>query len=280
MQNKIIDKIRALNIHNEYLNSETWINEAEFGFGCLTEYCKQISKSGKVLEVGCGTGILLAMLDQKFDNLNFVGIEPFASGWDSLPEYNEINTIIKNNNISIKNVCFEKFNTKTKYDLIYCVNVFEHLNSWRNFLLTATKWLSKEGKIVILCPNYGFPYESHFNIPLIINKSFTYSIFKKSIIKKEKDMKIEGTWKSLNFVKKTEVIHFIKSNPSLELFDDISITDVIIKRFMNDKEFGKRQMLMGVIAVFIQKIGLLKILKLFPTMLPYMKLEVRRVDKA
>ena len=276
MQNKIIDKIRASNIHN----SEMWINEAEFGFSCLTEYCKKISKSGKVLEVGCGTAILLAMLDQKFDNLSFVGIEPFASGWDSLPEYSEINTIIKNNNISIKNVCFEKFNTKTKYDLIYCVNVFEHLNSWRNFLLTATKWLSKKGKIVILCPNYGFPYESHFNIPLIINKSFTYSIFKKSIIKKEKDMKIEGTWKSLNFVKKTEVIHFIKSNPSLELFDDISITDIIIKRFMNDKEFGKRQMLMGVIAVFIQKIGLLKILKLFPTILPYMKLEVRRVDKA
>ena len=59
MQNKIIDKIRALNIHNSemWINSETWINEAEFGFSCLTEYCKQISKSGKVLEVGCGTGI-------------------------------------------------------------------------------------------------------------------------------------------------------------------------------------------------------------------------------
>ena len=209
----------------------------------------------------------------------FEGIEPFASGFDSLSEFNELNMIVKNNNISIKNVSFEKFNTKTKYDLIYCVNVFEHLNSWRNFLLTATKWLSKDGKIVILCPNYGFPYESHFNIPVIINKSFTYSIFKKSIIKQEKDMRIEGTWKSLNFVKKREVIHFIKSNPSLELFDDISITDVIIKRFMNDKEFGKRQMLMGVIAVFVQKIGLLKILKLFPTILPYMKLEVRRVEQ-
>ena len=275
MQNKIINKIRALNIRN----SEMWINEAEFGFGCLTEYCKKISKNGKVLEVGCGSGILLAMLTQKFDGLMFEGIEPFASGFDSLSEFNELNMIVKNNNISIKNVSFEKFNTKTKYDLIYCVNVFEHLNSWRNFLLTATKWLSKDGKIVILCPNYGFPYESHFNIPVIINKSLTFSIFKKSIIRQEKDMRIEGTWKSLNLVKKKEVLHFIKSKPSLELFDDISIIDIIIKRFMDNREFRERQRLMGVIAVFVQKIGLLKILKLFPTILPYMKLEVRRVEQ-
>ena len=275
MKNTIINQIRALNVRR----SELWINEAKFGFGCLSEYCKKIRKNSKVLEVGCGSGILLAMLTQKFDGLMFEGIEPFGSGFNSLLELKELNMIVKDNNISIKNVSYEKFNARIKYDLIYCVNVFEHLNDWRKFLLLATKWLSKDGKIVILCPNYGFPYESHFNIPVIINKSLTFSIFKKSIIKQEKDMRIEGTWKSLNLVKKKEVLHFIKSKPSLELFDDISIIDIIIKRFMNNREFRERQRLMGAIAVFIQKIGLLKILKLFPTILPYMKLEVRRVEQ-
>ena len=69
-----------------------------------------------------------------------------------------------------------------KYDLIYCVNVFEHLNDWRKFLLVATEWLSKDGKIVILCPNYGFPYESHFRIPIFMNKAFTYKIFNSFIV--------------------------------------------------------------------------------------------------
>jgi len=275
MKNTIINQIRALNVRR----SELWINEAEFGFGCLSEYCKKIRKNSKVLEVGCGSGILLAMLTQKFDGLMFEGIEPFGSGFNSLLELKELNMIVKDNNISIKNVSYEKFNARIKYDLIYCVNVFEHLNDWRKFLLVATEWLSKDGKIVILCPNYGFPYESHFNIPVIINKSLTFSIFKKSIIRQEKDMRIEGTWKSLNLVKKKEVLHFIKSKPSLELFDDISIIDIIIKRFMDNREFRERQRLMGVIAVFVQKIGLLKILKLFPTILPYMKLEVRRVEQ-
>ena len=254
MKNTIINQIRALNVRR----SELWINEAEFGFGCLSEYCKKIRKNSKVLEVGCGSGILLAMLTQKFDGLMFEGIEPFGSGFNSLLELKELNMIVKDNNVSIKNVSYEKFNARIKYDLIYCVNVFEHLNDWRKFLLVATEWLSKDGKIVILCPNYGFPYESHFNIPVIINKSLTFSIFKKSIIRQEKDMRIEGTWKSLNLVKKKEVLHFIKSKPSLELFDDISIIDIIIKRFMNNREFRERQRLMGVIAVFVQKIGLLK----------------------
>lgn len=273
MKNTIINQIRSYNI----LNSELWINEAEFGFSCLIEDCKKIRKNGKVLEVGCGSGILLAMLSQKFDGLIFDGIEPFGSGFNTLQELKELNTIVKDNNISIKNVSYEKFNTRIKYDLIYCVNVFEHLNDWRKFILLATEWLSKDGKVVILCPNYGFPYESHFHIPIIINKTLTFSIFKKSIIKQEKDMRIEGTWKSLNMVKKKEVLHFIKSNPSLELVDDISIIDIIVKRFTKDKEFRKRQMLMGIIALFIQRIGILKILKLFPSILPYMKLVVHRV---
>ena len=273
MKNTIINQIRSYNI----LNSELWINEAEFGFSCLIEDCKKIRKNGKVLEVGCGSGILLAMLSQKFDGLMFEGIEPFGSGFNSLLELKELNMIVKDNNISIKNVSYEKFNTRIKYDLIYCVNVFEHLNDWRKFILLATEWLSKDGKVVILCPNYGFPYESHFHIPIIINKTLTFSIFKKSIIKQEKDMRIEGTWKSLNMVKKKEVLHFIKSNPSLELVDDISIIDIIVKRFTKDKEFRKRQMLVGIIALFIQRIGILKILKLFPSILPYMKLVVHRV---
>jgi len=273
VKNTIINQIRSYNI----LNSELWINEAEFGFSCLIEDCKKIRKNGKVLEVGCGSGILLAMLSQKFDGLIFDGIEPFGSGFNSLQELKDLNTIVKDNNISIKNVSYEKFNTRIKYDLIYCVNVFEHLNDWRKFILLATEWLSKDGKVVILCPNYGFPYESHFHIPIIINKTLTFSIFKKSIIKQEKDMRIEGTWKSLNIVKKKEVLHFIKSNPSLELVDDISIIDIIVKRFTKDKEFRKRQMLMGIIALFIQRIGILKILKLFPSILPYMKLVVHRV---
>jgi len=273
MENKIINKIRSLNISN----LDVYINEAKFGFSYIKKYCKNIRTNGKVLEVGCGSGILLYMLTQKFDDLIFEGIEPHVSGFNSLLK---INQIMKNTNISIKNVEYEEFNTRVKYDLIYCINVFEHVDSWRNFLLKISKWLNKDGKIVILAPNYGFPYEPHFGIPIIVNKSLTFSVFKKYIIKHEKNTDSqgnEGLWDSLNFVKKRQVVNFIESQPSIMLIDDISIIDFMINRLTKDKEFRKRQKLISLISLFVQKNRLLKILKLFPMNLPYMKLEIRRV---
>ena len=68
-----------------------------------------------------------------------------------------------------------------KYDIIYSVNVFEHLSNWKLYLKKTNEWLNPEGLNIILCPNYSFPYESHFKIPIIINKKLTYSIFKKKL---------------------------------------------------------------------------------------------------
>lgn len=250
-----------------------WIDEAKFGFSCINEYCKNISTNGKVLEIGCGSGILLSMISQNFDGLMIEGIEPFGSVFSPL---SELNKVVKDSDISIKHVGYEQFNPKKKYDLIYCVNVFEHVDSWRKFLVTVSKWLNNDGKIVILSPNYGFPYESHFGIPVIVNKSLTFSLFKKFIVKYEKDSGIKGLWDTLNFVKKREVVDFIKSKPSLILLDDISIIDFMIKRIAYDESFKKRHKLMRLIALVVQKIGLLKILKLFPMIIPYMKFEIHQ----
>ena len=53
---------------------------------------------------------------------------------------------------------------------IFCVNVFEHVDDWRHFLDWASKNLNENGQFIVLCPNYGIPYESHFKIPIIFNK--------------------------------------------------------------------------------------------------------------
>jgi len=60
----------------------------------------------------------------------------------------------------------------------------------------------------------------------------------------------------------------------MTLLDDVSIIDIIVKRLTKDKEFRKRQKL---ISLFVQKNGLLKIFKLFPILLPYIKLEICRI---
>lgn len=253
--------------------SDLWIAEAKFGYSYIKDYCLNLENDSTVLEVGCGSGILLSMLASEFKNLDFEGLEPFGDGFSSLAT---LNKIVKNTGVDILGESYESFSTNKRFDLIFCVNVFEHLKDWRQFLCWASELLSKNGKLVVLCPNYSFPYESHFGIPIIYNKNITYRIFQQSIAHRELSQNVEGLWKSLNFVKKSDVLKFIDSkvkDTKLKVIDDTNIFNDMVERLTTDIEFQKRQRLVGRMAIFLQRIGALKLLNFFPGYLPYMKLE-------
>ena len=263
------EKIRSLNIKD----SDIWINEALFGFNHIKDFCKNLDRNNSVLEIGSGSGILLNLLSENFDDINFEGIEPFGEGFSSLTS---LNSLSRENGVSIKNIGYEDLSTNYKYDLIFCINVFEHLNNWRNFLKKMSSLLKKNGKLIVLCPNYGFPYESHFRIPVIFNKKITFFFFKKFIRSFENKNDCLGLWESLNFVKKRQVIDHIKESNhirNLEINDNLSILDFMVNRVINDPEFRKRQRIVGTIAIALRKWGILNIFKLFPDFIPYMKLE-------
>ena len=265
-------KVFSLNIKN----NDTWVNEALFGFNHIKEFCNKLKKNDNVLEIGCGSGILLNLLAENFKEINFEGIEPFGDGFSSLTH---LNSISKENGVSIKNIGYEELSSRYKYDLIFSINVFEHLYDWRNFLEKMSYFLRKGGEIIVLCPNYGFPYESHFQIPIVFNKEITYFIFYQHIRNYEKNNNCIGLWKSLNFVKKREVINHIKySNKikNLKIIDNLSILDFMLDRINYDLEFKKRQRILCTIGTVFKVLGIVKIFKLFPNYIPYMKLRFLR----
>ena len=277
MNNKIetsifLKKLRSLKIKN----SDIWINEALFGFYHIKEYCKKLEGNNKVLEIGSGSGILLNLLSENFKDIIFEGIEPFGEGFSSL---NYLNSLSRENGVSIINIGYEELSSDNKYDLIFCINVFEHLYDWRNFLEKISFLLNENGKLIVLCPNYGFPYESHFRIPVIFNKKITYYIFKKLIRVFENKNDCVGLWDSLNFVKKREIMNHLKDSKyskNLQIIDHLLILDFMVNRIINDREFRKRQRLIGTIAIALKRLGLLNIFKIFPNFIPYMKLEFSR----
>ncbi len=277
MNNKIetsifLKKLRSLKIKN----SDIWINEALFGFDHIKEYCKKLEGNNKVLEIGSGSGILLNLLSENFKDIIFEGIEPFGEGFSSL---NYLNSLSRENGVSIINIGYEELSSDNKYDLIFCINVFEHLYDWRNFLEKISFLLNENGKLIVLCPNYGFPYESHFRIPVIFNKKITYYIFKKLIRVFENKNDCVGLWDSLNFVKKREIMNHLKDSKyskNLKIIDHLLILDFMVNRIINDREFRKRQRLIGTIAIALKRLGLLNIFKIFPNFIPYMKLELSR----
>ena len=60
------------------------------------------------------------------------------------------------------------------------------------------------------------------------------------------------------------------------MYDNLSILDFMVDRITNDREFRKRQKILGTIANILKGLGILNILKLFPNYMPYMKLKFLR----
>ena len=267
---KVLKKLESKSFHKK----EVWINEAEFGFHHLEDYLYNLPQEAHILEVGCGSGILLSMIAEVNPKLNCEGIEPFGDGFGS---FKDLNSFVKSQGVNILNLPYQKLKPSKKYDFIYLVNVFEHLESWQDFLEKIDEWLNEGGKCVILCPNYGFPYESHFRIPIVINKKITYRIFKKYIHKFEKEDHSNGLWDSLNFVSKSKVLLYLKENDSLIVSDKKEILEQMVLRLKTDVEFKKRQSFVGVIALIMLRLNLLKIFKFLPNLSPYMKLELIKV---
>jgi SAM-dependent methyltransferase len=268
MSHKVISVIEA----SDLPKADLWLAEAQFGFRHVREQLDNTEGPLDILEVGCGSGILLSMLSEDYPNHSFTGIEPFGDGFSALEE---LTSVVSGAGVEIEICSYEEYGTDQKYDLIYCVNVFEHVDDWRHFLTWAAGRLKDGGTFFVLCPNYGFPYESHFRIPIFAGKPLTHRLFRGHIERFEEDQDVVGLWNSLNFVKKGEVKRFVRAKASelnIELFDQTQIVDDMVSRVADDAEFRKRQAFVGNVAVFLRKFGVFRILKLFPNFLPYMKL--------
>jgi 2-polyprenyl-3-methyl-5-hydroxy-6-metoxy-1,4-benzoquinol methylase len=272
MNSKVITFVESSDIPNSAL----WVAEAKFGFRYVNEKILALKDHSNILEVGCGSGILLSVFSEMYPNHLFDGIEPFGDGFSSLKE---LNALVQESGVDISPCSYENYETDKKYDLIYCVNVFEHVENWRHFLEWVSEKLKDDGVFLVLCPNYSFPYESHFRIPVLGTKALTYQFFKRHIDKLEQDTQSFGLWASLNFVKKRDVKKFIRENRTvlnLDLSDETEIIDDIVSRVVEDEEFRKRQRFIGTIGLFLRKIGFLRFIKLAPNLIPYMKLSFRK----
>lgn len=233
------------------------------------------NKVNKILEIGSGTGILLKELSQIFKNKMFYGLDPHKKGFYN---YKNVSENISNKNLVIVNEDFSKFKPINKFDLIISFNVFEHVDDPNNYIKVVDTLLKSDGKSIILCPNYDFPYEPHFVLPIIYNKNLTYKIFKNRIINHERKTGEKGLWKGLNLCSKKKIENYLKKNKYSYYFDN-NIGSRLLSRIHDDKSnfFQKRQGIMAKIA----KIGMkLKLDKIFFNFLkipfPYMKLIIKK----
>lgn len=254
-----------------------YLEEAEFGLRHILPVLSGLPDGARVLEVGSGPCILLAEITERFPHLAVHGIEPMAAGFAFFDDFvGRMRAARSGINLHLGG--YEDFSEVERFDFNFLVNVFEHLPDWRHFLGFVSRSLSPGGRCLMMSPNYGFPYESHFRLPVVGNKRLTGAIFRKAIDRFERENDYIGLYSSLNFVRLAQVRRAAPAH-GLEIDVNTGIVRDMIERLDRDRAFEKRQGSLALPAQFLKKSGLLDFLlstRIAQDYLPYMQIIFRR----
>ncbi len=227
------------------------------------------------LEIGCGPGLLLHKLRERFPALSFEGIEPVSDGFAKTDGPQQ--RLAEKLGVTITRATYEAFQPPRAYDLIFSVNVIEHVASWRDYLIKTHAMLAPGGVAVALCPNYNFPLESHFILPIVINKAITRKLFHGPITALERNRSYHGLWDGLNFIKRTQVTRFLKTTGFRFAFDNL-IMERMFARLFTDPDFRRRFRALAFLAQVAYRLKLTRLtaapgLRAFA---PFMKLTISK----
>jgi 2-polyprenyl-3-methyl-5-hydroxy-6-metoxy-1,4-benzoquinol methylase len=147
----ILKKSKSLNTKME----QKWLDSAginhfwmiwrfEFLISQLKKNKINITKNLKIMDLGCGNGILSNQLEKKFK----IKIDRIDGNEETLK---------LNKNVNGKLICYnikdKKQNFKNKYDIIFIFDVIEHVKNDLGFLENALFHLKSNGIIIINVPS-------------------------------------------------------------------------------------------------------------------------------
>lgn len=214
-----------VNKSGEYHRDETYIKEEELFKNIFSKRVNIIGrflKTGKALEIGCSTGLLLSLLKQKDWDVKGVEISTKAA------------EIAKKRGLTIYTAPFEQLEINEKFDLVILNHTLEHLNDPYLILEKINKLLTPRGMLFLDLPNFGSLSVKIYgqNWPMLLpdEHRWHFNLESLSILFKSCGFKIEfverasgiwdlanpaeGIWQSLLNFKKRFFVELITIIPS------------------------------------------------------------------
>jgi len=209
----------------------------------------------KILEIGGGLGLVNAWLQTK--GYDIVSLEPSSSGHPSFFELGQaVLTRLKLNTSCWLPLGVEEVHTlNRKFDLIFSNNVVEHLDDCERSLGAIAKSLKEAGRMRHHFPNYFFPFEPHFGIPLVPGfPKLTECLLPR--------LKKSDLWMHLNFMSAQRFRRMSQKVNFVVEFDPILFQT--FQRFDTDIPFGQRHPFLKRVYFLMKKLGIMRILEKFP----------------
>jgi len=129
----------------------------------IIPYLKNIKKNTKIIDLGCGTGLLSKEIYLR-KNISIIGVDLDKNNID----------IAKKQCPENKYYCadIKKIKNKLKADVIICSEVLEHLSNPSEILKKINNAIDNKGIVLITIPNGYGPWEILENQPLEIIRNF------------------------------------------------------------------------------------------------------------
>ncbi len=239
---------------------DTYLNEMRFGYSFLAS--RLPGGKMRILEVGSGLGLLSIYLHQQGHDV--VALEPSAPAFDMMNGVlREIWDLIGDDSPRLlekgaEELCPTEDGT---FDFIFSINVMEHISQLDRAFAAIANVLKEDGIWVNSCPNYVFPYEPHYALPLI---PFAPNISRRLLTRQiEADPE---TWNTLNFITWFKVKDLANKN-AMNLQFEKGTLHASLARIGEDEVFAKRHKggLVSKVYKVLQRLGVLSVTRLIPT---------------
>ncbi|MDD2830179.1 MAG: class I SAM-dependent methyltransferase [Sulfuricurvum sp.] len=138
-----------------------------------------INHKSTVAEIGCYDGSLLALIRERFDISNLIGIEPSRKGGETARE----------RGITVITDFFPTNQLVTKCDTIISRHVIEHISDIKTFLVSQFKAISDDGIVICETPNvdwaliHGSDKPFHFQHITLLTKQYFLTLLKEIGVK-------------------------------------------------------------------------------------------------
>ena len=220
--------------------------------------------SPRILEVGSGIGAVTHCLTAL--GYDVVGIEPGGPGFEDLLILQQVLAealaVIGGDEAAdarILPIGVEDLDPAQhgRFDVVLSVNVLEHVPDPADALTRIRSVVADGGLRRHVCPNYTFPYEPHFFVPLLpLAPALTRRLLPRRITD-------TGLWASLNFVTARRVRRWARGQGVAVAFDD-GVLALAVERFLADPIFAERHAGLRWMVRLVERVGLVPVLRRLP----------------
>lgn len=235
--------------HSATENFDGYVEEARYAASLIGPH---ISASDTVLEIGAGIGLLSAFLSDHVAGV--VALEPGEQGFIERRDLDRTHPAMRR--VTWSALPAEDFDGGP-FDLIFSVNVVEHISALDDAVRNLARLLAPTGKMVHACPNYTVPFEPHFGLPLLpLRPALTTHLLPDNVTQ-------SGLWQSLNFVTANQLSALGDAN-GLQVEFEPAVFATAVQRLGDDQEFARRHPLLRPLAGLARSQRLVSILRAIP----------------